>query len=814
MRLNNSDLALIRDSKSHYTDLYMSIFQPDTVLQCQVNDISIAKGARTIAYDNVTAGSWQNVRTGATLLIGSSVGARDVGKVRIRSITSSQIVVAENSHIQWGDNLYLTVLDFIELWPIYPRIIQDPANPESTLWYKDYDIPYTNQNDNLGAFLNIGPHRAGFIENGVASFYFSASGTTPLSGAISQIQWTFQGGNPASYIGTTPGYVDWDTPGNYVMQCDVSGTNGWVETAYRYIRPHDKPSEGVDVPVLKWEITSIQGSRAEGGYTCSVTVYEDVEVQEGSIVILFADEWYDGTRKSLGGNAPNASNIKFVGYVLDNSIRYDYKDSSVSFEMGSITEPLKKMEGFAIELQSKGGPSQWYEMADINAKKAIYHYLKWHSTVIQLADIEFRGNDYLVQFFDSDRESLFDSIDNFMRGAYHGSVVSDRQGKIYLETDAWVQNNATGTFNPIFTLSKYDWIGQVNVKERRYPERSYLEYNGIAYSGVSTGTFAPLEACAPGSAPGYRGGSKKLPGFALGGQDHLNQIVGNDYFHENYPYPQIDTQMRGNWSNLDIAPQEAVQMDISSSDTVRGEEIKDLRMVSSITWDINSKNKTFIPRITWDAITTGPNGETIVIPEIVDGGGYGGGTRGGGIPTIIPPTIPAVASYYAALKLETNGGVAKAIPSGQSVNLPLTHIEFSSDGLPAGTASGTWSGAIIVPAVGASGTYGFNYGFLTTLPGIYRVGFRADILQSSPASPSWIKLEGAIGSNTSTPGLVSDSFSLVYDPSSGLEASIVGETILKMPANGRIWIVITNYASTTKVLDRGKAFVEFLKYEP
>lgn len=639
MRLSNPDLTLLRDSQNHYTDLYLSIFQPSTIFSARVNDASIAKGEREITYDNAS-GNWQNVKIGSTLLVGSSAGARDKGKIRIKDITSSVITVAENNYIEWGNNQYLTVLNYFDVWPIFPLIVQDPADSEQVIFYKDYDIPYTNQNTVLGAFLNIGPHRAEFIENGSADVYYSASGTYPLSGAISDVQWTFQSGTPSSYNGLNPGYVSYGTPGHYLTQCTVSGTNGWVEIGYRYVSIYDKPDEGTNNPIKLWSVSDVQGSRAEAGYTFSVSVFEPVVVQEGSVIVLFADEWYDGTRKSLGGNALNASKIKFVGYVMDNSIRYDYKDSSVTFDVGSITQIMKEMEGFAIEIKSVANPSTWTEMANINAKKATYHYWKWHSNVISLADIEFVGDDFLVQYFDSDRESLFDSVDNFLRSAYHASAVSDKQGKIWLETDAWARPNATGTYSSILNLSKYDWIGEPTIREQRYPELSYLEYNGIAYSGVSTGTYVPLMANAPGDAPAYRGKSERRTGLALLGQSQLNQLVGDEFTHRNTQFPAIDFRMRGNWSNLDIAPQEALQVDISASDTVRNVGISGLYMPSSITWNFDSDAKTFIPRCTFSAITSGEPGETIVIPEIVDDGGYGG-RPGGGVFPLVTPSVPS-----------------------------------------------------------------------------------------------------------------------------------------------------------------------------
>ena len=823
MRLSESDLNLLRQSTSHYTDLFLSIFQPNVVLKCRVNDSGIARGERSISYDNVTFGSWSNVKIGATLLVGSSDGARNVGKIRIKSITSNTIVVAENSHINWADNLYLTVLDYFDVWPIFPRIIQNPSNPETTLWYKDYDIAYTNQNTHLGAFVNIGPHRAANRENGQAQVYYSSSGTYPLSGNIQQTYWTFEGGNPSTYVGREPGYVSYTGTGHYLTTCIVSGTN-WVEPAYRYVSIYDKPSDGTFNTVKKWEIVELSGSRGEGGYRASVKIYEPVEVEEGSIVVIFADEWYDATHKSLGGNALNASTIKFVGYVMDDSIEYDYKDSTVSFENGSISQVMKELEGFSVSVESKANPTDWYELYDMNAKKAAYHYFKWHSNIISLVDLEFIGDDYPVQYFDSDRESLFDAVDNFLRTAYHASMVSDRQGKLWMETDAWVRENATGTYSPLFELSKHDWLDKPSIQEQRIPELSYLEYNGIAYSGVVTGTFAPLMANAPGDAPAYRGKSERRSGFALGGQGQLNTMVGNEFAHRNAQFPSGDFRMRGNWSNLDIAPQEVVQFSLAVEDTVRNVAVDGLYMPNNITFDINTKEKSFIPRVGWKAITSGDVGQTIVIPEIVDDGGYGNARSVGGItiPQIPLPSTPVASSFYSALKLQTNGTSTTSLPAGGiEKEVPLTDIVFSTDDSTwaGSTASGTYSG-VIIPVVGASGTYGVNYGFVVGYPGIYRVTYSLQITQLFPPAISQPQAFAAWIAPTSVNGVykfLEQNFRQYPDgilDSDNDVSSIEHSEIFKLSAGTAITIKAKNMGTSGGfVMAKGTAAVEFLKYE-
>ena len=154
MILSASQLATLR-SQPHSTKLYLSIYQPRTLLACQVNNSAIALGARTIAYDNVSAGTYLLVDPDMTMLIGTAAGLDDIGRIRVRSITATTITVAENT-IAWQDNQYLTIIQQVDINAIFPRIIQDPNNIEDVIFYKDYDIPYTNQNSVLGSFVCMG----------------------------------------------------------------------------------------------------------------------------------------------------------------------------------------------------------------------------------------------------------------------------------------------------------------------------------------------------------------------------------------------------------------------------------------------------------------------------------------------------------------------------------------------------------------------------------------------------------------------------------------------------------------------------------
>lgn len=599
---------------------------------------SVSNGAMTIPYTSVSTGTYTNIESGMTMLVGTSAGSDDLGKIRVKSATSTNIIVAENSHINWPVATHLTVLKYFELWPIYPRIITDPSNAENVLFYKDYDISYTDQNSALGAFPCAGSHRAGFVGD---SFYFSATGTTHLLGSGLSYSWTFEGGDTGSSSAETPGYIQYNTPGHYVTKLVVTGANGSVDTTYRYVSIYNRT--GVNVPIQKWEMASLSGSRGEGGYSATIGVIDEIlpTIRDGDVVVLWTDDWYGSTHVSLGGNAPNNSQTFFTGHIVNGSIHYNYRTSRTEFEVASITDIMKSAEGFSVSVESKAAPAKWFEMLDMDGRRAIYHYLKWHSTTLLFNDVVFRGTDRKIQYFDSDRESIFDAIDNYMRGTLLGSFVADRQGRLWAEVGAVATSNPTGSFPPIQEITKRDWMRDPSIQQRLTPPVSFLELGGVAYSGTTTGTYSALIACAPGQVPGVRGSAERTQGLALESQAQLNELVGNVFANKVSKYPSISMDMVGNYTHFDIAPQETVDMNISALDTNSGVAIHSPYLIDSVSWSFDPKNKKRYPSVEFSSLVNGRSGETVTIPDIPDGGGYSdfAGGFGGFSPGKLPPFL-------------------------------------------------------------------------------------------------------------------------------------------------------------------------------
>lgn len=612
---NANELALLR-SKPHATDLYLSIYQPTTVMAAQCNITGSLSPVR-IEYDTVSTGSYANIVPGQTLWLGTTPGASDVGKVRVRGATGTYIDIAENA-LDWQDNYYITVVNFFEIWPIYTRFVQ---SGETAIPYVDYDLVYTNQNSKLGSLVVMGCNYAGFTDQQV---WYSASGTYNVLGESLTYEWTFEGGNPGSFSGRDPGYVTYNTPGHYITKLAVTSTSGAVDWSRRHISIYNRPSTGTQTPFLKWEMDKFTGSRDQGGYTTSLRVYDAVPDKfcDGALVVIFAEDRYGTTTQSLGGNSEKRQTIFFSGYIREGTIRYDWQQSIVEFEVVSITEVMKGQPGDNYTLSDPMEdeenphltPETWQEISEMNMAKVMFHLGKWHSTLNRIADVKYSGVLYGMGYAECDPSSNYDNFNTTLKDIC-GSLITDRQGNVYAETGPEAIHDAATTITPNLELTRQDWVGEPNFNEVIMSPLSYLEMGGSSYNSVTGGTA--YLAGAPGTVMGYYGKSESQDNLVLYSQSQLNTLVGDVYAYRNARFPDVQFELNGNYRNFDIAPLELVKITLAQTDTQR-------RLVwASKAFHITSMNWDFQEHwlgavLNLHEITAGKDGITIVIPEIPD----------------------------------------------------------------------------------------------------------------------------------------------------------------------------------------------------
>lgn len=681
-----AELALL-NTHPQRTQLYLSIYEPTVALSCQVNGAYSAAN-QSLSYDNVTAGNYLNINDYyfQVALIGTTPGAEDVGRTWVRSATNTTLRFVESDHIDWADDLYITVLRYTEIIPVFPRIIQDPGDETDVIFYKIWDVAYTNQNSILGAFINMGSDYAGFLDNGQCSVYWSASGTTHLLGSNLTYNWSFEGASTTGSTAHTPGNIVYTTPGHYRTILTATGANGSVDTSIRYVSVYDRPDAGPDMPIMNFEFSEFSGSRESVGYTCRMRIREpvsDTKVRDGALVVVFKEDWYGYTKQSISKNDKGREGILFVGYINGGTIQYNSDDGYVEFEVVSPTNLMEITECFSVSVESKATPATWYELINMTCKRAIHHYYRWHSTVLLCKDFTCQFTDQNIQYFDADRTSLYDACNTLMDGTLKGRMVSDSLGHVWAEQDVSAIDGSDAAFSTTLDVDKDVFIETPIIDERHYDDVSFIEMGGISYD-TGTGASSAYLASAPGSAPGYRGKVERKQGLALSSQSQLNTLVGNLYAFANSKYPGIDLKLKGNYSNLDIAPQEQIKLTIESTDTPRRIAFADKSFaLRSIAWNWDATNQVLIPNITVTEMTQGFSGATIVIPEIPPDAGDDGGSFKQ--PPVIIPPIPTPTTI--------TGG------TGTLKVYSLYLVTSDSSGLE--TATGTLSGLAIKWADGA-----------------------------------------------------------------------------------------------------------------
>lgn len=630
MDLTAAQLTRLRQ-RPHKTTLNLGIFRPQVVVTAQINQPNIPKGRRVINI-TVTGGDIDLVQGDETVYIGTAQGEKDIDRIRVRSITSTTITLAENS-ITWEDGWYLTVVRFFEPWGVFPRITLDSNNIPT--FFKDFDITYSNQNRFLDPVVCLGPSHAGFLlppgsPTGTHQIFYTSSGTfDPTFGTITGVSfnWHFEGGDPTGSTVPDPGYINYTGCGNFVTSLEVTTQGGQTFTGRRHIQILTRPDvPGPCKPILKWGLRSLSGSRDSGGYNGTIWIREPVnpeDIVDGAMIVIFSDDAEGGVElEKVAANAENRGKIFFVGYILEDSINYDPATSLVEFKVGSVTERMKELSTFSTALDDKKASQtiSWTDMTEMTVDRSVIHFLRWHSTVLAVADFAQTGDDKRVQFIDFPRGNIYPSVQQLLDSTLFATINADRQGKVWTEVDANMKTTGSSRqendyMQDVIEITRQDWLNQVTIERDASPDLAYVELGGIAYSGPVTGTFDAFLAGAPGFAPEYSGGATRVSGLVIEGQTPVNALSGLFLARATPLFPSALLGFAGDYRFLDIAPQHRVGLTVAENDTFRRITLDNKPFIPwELSYGYRPQNQSLSTEITLVPETDGPPGDTIIIP--------------------------------------------------------------------------------------------------------------------------------------------------------------------------------------------------------
>jgi len=612
----------------------LGIYQPVTVFSAQINMPAIAKGERAITVTSLS-GAPASVVDGMTAYFGVSAGNKNLGRIRVRAATATTITLAENS-INWSNGWYLTIVRYFEPWTVMPRIVLDDDNVP--IFYKDYDILYTDQNQLYDPVVCLGPHHAGFIESGITGthqVWYTSSGSydpTP-GGGIDSYDWAFEGGNPSGSTSADPGWVTYTGCGHFTTSLEITTDDSKSFTGYRHVQILTKPENAVPgcLPIAGWGLKSLEGDRDGGGYTAGIWVRQPIDLDnivDGSLCVIFSEDWEGTQETKVGANAENRDHTLFVGYIVKDSIRYDAVTSVVEFD---VENALLVMENsstiFTAILDDKRTASTWNELRDMTMDRALVHFLRWHSTLLKVSDFSPTGNTKNVKSQVFSGQNIYEICNTMMESSLLAHMVSDRQGKVWTEIDASVMptgsarmatgssRHGIGHMQDVISMTRQDWRNEISIEREPACELAYLELGGIAYSGNVTGTIDPFLSGAPGVAPDYHGGIERYSGLVIDGQAGLNEITGYSWARKNAVYPIVSIPLAGDYRFLDIAPQQRVLLNVEESDTWRRINFVEKSFIpQAISYDWSADHQVLLMDMDLREETYGYLADSVIIP--------------------------------------------------------------------------------------------------------------------------------------------------------------------------------------------------------
>jgi hypothetical protein len=529
--------------------------------------------------------------------IGSTDGANDVGRLRIKSISSGDggvtgtLTVAGHSH-PLQDDQYLTFLHDYPLKPKYSYI--DPA---TEIWYMDDDVTYSDQHTKPPPVVVAGPHRAGFLISGTATFNVDASASYTIAPGATKSSYALSvastAGTPTVNFNTSTGLGDitFTAAGIYWAKYSVTDSNEKTQVSYRCYILHvaDDPTSA-DAPWIDCEGVQLEADWENGGWTAGVKAHDNMalaDIPDHTLCIIWHSPRYEGAIKHITF-LPDDNPAVFVGYVREDSEVQQMGQGfgEVDLVLSTVEGRLREMFTFSTSLKAhKTAPDDWYLYEEWQTCGTIVHDLfLWRSTLLEMTDVIGLRDDTLNRMFQGfDEGNIFDNANNFLYSeGIRRKVLCDQGGRLHIVEDQQLMIDADrGTLTTSFPLIQTDAIADYGaafaIQRRQEFEAPFVTANGIYWDGNTWDADDRPEAngeycsIAPGGKPLWQGPDPQdFPKQTVSSQDHLNQICGRYEAKINNPVIEVVVEFHGMYNTiLDIAYEEKHTISLQTTETPR-----------------------------------------------------------------------------------------------------------------------------------------------------------------------------------------------------------------------------------------------------
>jgi hypothetical protein len=511
------------------------LLQPDAVFAARVNQSAFTYPMTSIEFDGVTTGAYTDINDGMTVLFGSSAGADDYGRTRVRGAADSDTInIARSSigihdgEITGTDDAYITVLNDYRVWAKIPYI---DDNDES---FKD-EIDWSDETTDIPPVANAGAAVFATIDGGsiiTVDFDSADSFAVATGAALSSYLWDVDDGTITVGTSTSSAITATFPAGFRYVSLTVTDDNGKSHTTRVPVFARDD-TPGADDTIDVFQIASHRITPM--GQEMSLRIIESIPEStypDGTLIIVA-----DGEPAS----ASDRSNLLMVGWHQEDPADIGVERTGIltetTFKVVDVTHKLDTLPAFPVSVEIANTPDKWEQMATPNMDKFIHYILQWHSTALDVADFTWSGTGTTMDFaiLGTEGQSLYDTVQRKCLAIvpdYH--FVCNTAGQMAVNADPILQETTDRTATIQATLTEADWA-DIRYEYNRPPRVYWLE-SGAAIAGAATpdATEGKL-ARAPGLAPG-QGENMITHGEQLAvSQNTLNKCAGHRYARINSP---------------------------------------------------------------------------------------------------------------------------------------------------------------------------------------------------------------------------------------------------------------------------------------
>lgn len=545
-------------------DIRVYIHSPVPIFRARINTPgAVTYPVTTLTFDTVTVGAFGDIQIDSTLLLGTTEGGDDLGRVRVQGAATSSTIpvgrISEGTHdgeLAVADNAYITVWDDFRVWAKTPFIDDDGVQ------YKDSDIEVGDLTEEIPPVANMGPGFADTIDPitevitvnfGSATAYAMADGATIVSVLWNVGDGTITSGTSASasITATFPAGFRW-------VSLTVTDSNGKTHTSRRPVYARD-PDDDTSLPDTYIQISG-HGTQQEGqaiDLRALVNVPQ-VTYPDGTLVMV-----WDGPPT----DAPVRDNIVFIGWLQTDSseargTRTGLLRDTV-LHCVDVAGRLKTLPGFSQTVTIPEGASvvNWSEMVAPTMDKYMHYILHWHSTAIALADffLSNTGDDYPFVLFSSEGENLWAQVQNEAKAIVPGHIMScNRRGQIAVNVEPLLQDPADRIGGTLAIFDEAD-TESIQYDYTRVPDvcwvRGHALLTATDYTLIdSVEMLLTVECIAPGTAPGQGVSELELPEGLAQTQEALNSAIGHHYARINSRFGLVRVVGTGDEDPVELDP--------------------------------------------------------------------------------------------------------------------------------------------------------------------------------------------------------------------------------------------------------------------